>query len=197
MSDSGKWKKLLGKLAKIAPTAAKVLDTAGDFVPGPAGVALEALARLVAGAGPDADLDDVAGAIMADPALMVRMEELSMERERALLDNETKRIEAVNATMRAEAAGEDPWTRRWRPFWGFISGACWGILALTVALVIILVAVGLADAAVLSAMALAFDSMIVFWGVALAVLGVSAYTRGVTNIEKAKGSAKLRSITIE
>lgn len=197
-NKNGNWKKLLAKLKKVAPTAATVLDTAGDFVPGPAGIALEALARLVASAGPDDDMDAVASTILADPALMVRMEELSMEREKALLDNETKRIESVNATMREEARGEDAWTRRWRPFWGFISGACWGLLAVTVSVVILAVAFGLSEPTVLVAMAGAFDSMFVFWGVALAVLGVSAWKRGDLHLarEKTRGST-LRRFTVE
>lgn len=198
MSENA-WKKLLGKLKKVAPTAATVIDAAGDVVGGPAGMALEALARLVAGAGPDDDLDNVASTIMADPALMVRMEELSMEREKALLDNETARIQAVNATMQAETRGEDPWTRRWRPFWGFVTGACWGLLAVTISVVILAVAFNAANQDVLGKMAEAFDSLFMFWSVALAVLGVSAYTRGVEKITAAKGKAvtKLRNISIE
>lgn len=196
----GKWKKLLGKLVAVAPTAAKVLDTAGDFVPGPAGIALEALARLVAGAGPDDDLDQVAETIMADPALMVRMEELSMQRESNLLDNETRRIEAVNATMRAEAGAVDPWTRRWRPYWGFVAGTCWGLLALALVITILIAAFG-GDAALESipVIAEAFEAMFVFWGVAGAVLGITAWTRGQEKIETAKGRVKSRllDVTVE
>lgn len=197
MGSKGTWKKLLQKLQKIAPTAATVLDTAGDFVPGPAGIALEALARVVAGAGPDEDLDAVAEKIMADPAMMVKMEELSMQREKNLLDNETARIASVNATMQAETKGEDPWTRRWRPYWGFVSGTCWGVLAVTVTAVILLVAFGVAEATVLAAIAGMFDSMIMFWTVALAVLGVTAYTRGAEKVARAKRTTPLGRLSIE
>lgn len=193
---NGSWKKLVDKLKKIAPGLTKiapdVLSTAGTIVGGPVGIGLEAMARMVAKLGPDEDLDAVADVIMANPQLMVQMEELALQREKMILDNDTLRIQAVNATMQTEATSEDKWTRRWRPFWGFITGACWGVLAITICAVILLVAVGLAQAVVLSAIAGMFDSMWAFWGVALAVLGVSAYTRGKEKIELARKGAWTR-----
>lgn len=199
---NGAWKKLVDKLKKLAPGLAKaapdVLSTAGTIIGGPAGIALEALARMVAKAGPDEDLDTVAETIMANPQLMVEMEKLAMEREKMVLDNDTARIQSVNATMQVEAKSEDSWTRRWRPYWGFISGTCWGILALTACVVILLVAFGVAEASVLAAIASMFDSMWMFWGVALTVLGVAAYTRGKEKIALAhRPGAMLRKFEVE
>lgn len=186
----GSWEKVVNRIRKIAPGLAKVapdvLSTAGTIVGGPVGIGLEALARMVTKLGPDEDLDAVADVLMANPTLMVEMEKLALERERMVLDNDTLRIQAVNTTMQAESTSEDKWTRRWRPFWGFITGTCWGILALTACTVILLVAFGVAEAAVLAAIAGMFDSMWMFWGVALAVLGVSAYTRGKEKIALAE-----------
>lgn len=190
MSKSGKWKQLMGRLSKIAPKAATVVDVAGDLVGGPAGIALEALARVLAGAGPEEDLDTVAEVIMSRPELMVKMEELAMQREAALLDNDTRRIEAVNATMRSEAGASDSWTRRWRPYWGFVAGTAWGILALSLALTMLIAAFGGESALeAIPVIASAFEAMFVFWGVAGAVLGITAWTRGQEKLELArKGS---------
>jgi len=197
MSDNknGAWKKLVERLKKLAPglrrVAPDVLEGAGDLIGGPAGLALEALARIVAGAGADADMDEVAAAIQANPELMVKMEELALERERAILQNDTARIESVNATMRVEATGEDKWTRRWRPAFGFIAAGVWGLLGTTMAVVILCTSFGLGEPDVITYIGTAFTDMTMFWSVALAVLGVSAWTRGQEKIEAAKGVGRV------
>lgn len=177
MTDVGPWKKLLAHLKKFAP---KVLDVAGDVVGGPAGMGLDALARLVAGAAADAEQDEVAAAILADPSLLARMEELAIERERILVDLEkahlaadTERQRQVSETMRAEYQVEDKFVRRWRPFLGWVVGVSFG-LQMTGATVAIF-ALPTADA--VDAIA-ALAGLAVLWGPAMAVLGVTSWTRG-------------------
>jgi len=88
------------------------------------------------------------------------------------LAHETSSIEAVNATMRQEAVSGDAWQRRWRPFWGYISGVAFFIQIL--AIIYVMIAIPAYAAAVIASIA----SLQVFWGVPLAILGISAYQRG-------------------
>jgi hypothetical protein len=88
-----------------------------------------------------------------------------------------KRIESVNATMRAEAKSEHWWTSGWRPYWGFVSGTAFLFVCLLVCV--------LAYQAVLGghpeAMAMipqvigAFAALFAIPG---AILGVTAWHRG-------------------
>ena len=67
------------------------------------------------------DPESAADILKKDPALLVQFETRCKEIELEFFREETERIKAVNVTMRSEAKSEDPWTRRWRPFWGFSS----------------------------------------------------------------------------
>lgn len=186
----GFWKKLTSRLQKVAPM---VLAGVGDQLGGPAEWGLEALARLIAGSSISEDREEVAKKIVENPDLMVKLETIALEKERlyiaakeAELQADTDRIKTVNETMRSEAGADDKWTRRWRPFWGFVSGACWGALALSMVVAILDVAFWGGDAAVITVIGDAFAGMTLFWGVATAILGISAYTRGREKIERVK-----------
>jgi len=74
--------------------------------------------------------------------------------------------------MRQEAVSGDAWQRRWRPFWGYISGVAFFIQIL--AIIYVMIAIPAYAAAVITSIA----SLQVFWSVPLAVLGISAYQRG-------------------
>jgi hypothetical protein len=188
------WKDLVEHLKQFAPT---LLGAAGTVAGGPvAGAALAAVARAIAGKGEDADLDDVASAILGSPELRVKMEEIALQRElahldieKATMDAETARLETVNATMRSEAGADDAWTRRWRPFWGYMSAVAFFVQVVSVAYVMF---VG-GDASLLNAL----GSLSVFWTVPLAVLGVSAWSRGqekLLRIEAATGVQRKRIV---
>jgi hypothetical protein len=174
MSERGPWKKLLEHLRKFAP---KALDVAGDLVGGPAGMGLEALARLVAAASPDADLDTVAEVIRANPDLMVTMEELAIQREKLVTELELARLAAnterqrlVAETMKAEYQTEDPFVRRWRPFMGWVVGSSFGLQMLGVT-----VAIFLPSGPEIIAALVGLSTL---WAPAMAVLGVTSWTRG-------------------
>jgi uncharacterized membrane protein YdfJ with MMPL/SSD domain len=86
-------------------------------------------------------------------------------------ERDTSFMSEVNQTMRSESASNDNFTKRWRPFFGYIVALTWGaqMLALSWSIIFdprnapqILAGVG-----ALSAM----------WGIALAVLGVSVHRR--------------------
>ena len=152
-------------LAQFVPSLAKWLggDKAGD-------VAQKAVdvAKAVTG---KASGDDALSAIKADPQLALQYQQSMMAQEVALYQEDSKRLESVNATMRAEAASNTWWQSGWRPFWGFTTGAAFSAQMLGVTFQIFVhpdqvngVVAGLAQ---LTAM----------WGLALAVLGVAVWKR--------------------
>ena len=102
----------------------------------------------------------------------VELEKLVVAAEANRLAADTARIESVNATMRQESISGDAWQRRWRPFWGYISGIAFFVQIL--AIIYVMIAQPTTAAAVIASLA----SLQVFWGVPLAILGVSAYQRG-------------------
>jgi len=173
----GAWKRLLGTLKGIAPT---LVAAAGTAVGGPVGGAMLAtLAKAVTGkSGEDADLDDVATQLLASPELKVKFEELALKREQTLVGLERARLEAdavrqrtVNETMRAEARAEWWFQAAWRPVWGFLSAI--GFFTQAAAVAYLIVTGG--NPKLLGQL----GSLSAFWGVAGAVLGISAWHRGI------------------
>ncbi len=142
-------------------------DKAGDVADTVANVA-----RQVTGAD---DLDEAAAIARADPAvaaqLRLALAETDMSLEQTRLEEETKRLESINKTIRAEASSQDAFVRRWRPMFGYIAGFSWGTQMAALAWVI--VATPEYAAEVITAMA----SLSVIWSVALAVLGVNITAR--------------------
>ena len=175
MAKNGKWKKLLGHLKGIVPA---LVGVAGTAVGGPAaGGVLATIARSITGAGEDDDLDDVASRIFGDPAAMVEMEKLAVERQKNEDDARLREIaleiegqRLVNETMRAELAAEDSWSRRWRPYFGFVAGTAFGIQVLGVTYVMVTGG----DPNLIAAVA----GLTVIWAPAMAVLGINGWTRG-------------------
>jgi len=184
-STKQKWKDLFGHLKKLAPN---LLGAVGTVAGGPAvGGLAYTLARAVASAPDGTDPDDLAASIFGDPKAMLELERITIEREKLALEAqkaeseaETARLETVNATMRAEAGADDPWTRRWRPAWGFISA---GAFFLQVAAIAYLMFAGDPESAVLIT---SIGSLSVFWSVPLAILGISAWTRGQEKMLRVK-----------
>jgi len=91
----------------------------------------------------------------------------------AKLDTDEARaaLGEINATIRAEAAAGDAFTRRWRPTLGYVVALAWG--AQMTAASYVVVAHPESAAAVLSALAALFP----MWSVALGVLGVAVIKR--------------------
>lgn len=154
----------------------------GGLVGGPAGAAA---GKLIASAfGGDADdPKQLEQLIKADPQAAVKLRELELnnkvELEKLTIESEsnklaadTSRIESVNATMRQEAISGDSWQRRWRPFWGYMSGTAF--FAQILAIIYVMIAQPTTAAAIITSIA----TLQVFWSVPLAVLGISAYQRG-------------------
>lgn len=89
----------------------------------------------------------------------------------------------VNATMRAEYQSEDPYVRRWRPTWGYITAYSWAAEAAVICIAV-LFACGLAAAGkpgnanvLLAGLTDLINAMTMMWGIALTVLGVAVTAR--------------------
>ena len=153
--------------------------TAAQFVPG--------LLRLLKGehAGEVAQkVVDAAGVItgIADPGKAIETvqanAELQLKLQQALApvliaqyEAETRQLEAVNQTMRAELASEDKYVKRWRPTLGYAVTVTWFLQMGALSVIIVLKPDKAAE--IITAM----GSLAVMWGFALSVLGVSVAAR--------------------
>ena len=175
MAKNGKWKKLLGHLKGVVPG---LVGIAGTAIGGPAaGGVLATIARQITGSAEDLDLDDVASKLFADPASMIEMEKLAIERERNEQESIHRRLtlqleqqKVVAATMKAEFEAEDPYVRRWRPTFGYVAAYAFGIQATGVTY---LLCTGGSPALIT-----AFAGLTGIWAPAMAVLGITSWTRG-------------------
>lgn len=107
---------------------------------------------------------------------MERMAEIDADREMEIIGQ-------VNATMRAETQADDPYTRRWRPTWGYVTAFTWGVQGLAVVFCLLgatwAAIDGKADVvtALLTGAASLAGALSIQWAVALSVLGVSVVKR--------------------
>lgn len=110
-------------------------------------------------------------ALQQNPELQLKLQEAMTPVIIAEYEAETRRLETVNATMRAEAASNDPYVRRWRPTLGYVVSLSWG--AQMSGLTYAIVALPDSAPAILGAM----GSLTAIWGVALSILGISVAKR--------------------
>ncbi|HIC79856.1 MAG TPA: hypothetical protein EYP07_02670 [Kiloniellaceae bacterium] len=125
--------------------------------------------------GTEASPSAVAQAIEADPAALERVRKLELDHEAELtrmhLEAETARLAEVNQTMRAEAASHDPYVRRWRPTFGYLTALARIIQCAAIAWSIV------ASPEQAGSVAQAVTALTPMWGVALAVLGINVTSR--------------------
>ncbi len=170
-------------LASIAPTIVRWI-TGSDT---DAAVAQKVVDVAKTVAGKD-DANAAVEAIKADPKLALQFQQAWLSQELALFQEETKRLAEVNATMRAEAQSSDPWTRRWRPFWGFASAVAFfigvvGILALA--------AIGVAthNADLLEIVPQLVADLAELFAIPGAILGIASWHRGKMQREQVQARA--------
>lgn len=138
-------------------------DQAGDV----AEQAVE-VARRVTGA--DAP-DDALEAIRRNPELQIQLQQAMNPIIIARLEADTRRLETVNATMRAEASSQDRYVRRWRPTFGYLVAVSWFIQMLAISIAVIKAPEQIG--AIISNLA----QLTTMWGIALAVLGINVSKR--------------------
>jgi len=105
--------------------------------------------------------------------------------QKAILANDTARIQAVNQTMQTESKSEKWWQSGWRPFWGFISAVAFLFVCVLVGL-LAYKAVIKGDAAAMAMIPQFITTMATLFAIPGAILGISAWHRGKEKIEKVK-----------
>ena len=169
------WKNLGETVAQFAPLL-------GAALPIPGGAALGSIIASVFG-GDANDPKSLSRAIQANPEAAVKLKQIETEHKTELeriamqrmaneLAADTARIDSVNKTMQVESSrGGLP--AFWRPFWGIISAVAFFIKVSAISYLLVFKPEQAATAIT------ALSSLSIFWGVPLAILGVSAYHRGV------------------
>lgn len=137
-------------------TAAKVARIASD------------VAQAVTG---KRDNGEALKALEADPELLLDYQRQTAQRAISLYQEETKRLQSVNETIRAEAASSDPYVRRMRPTMGYALIFSWTMTMAAVVFVIV------SDPGAASAVIVALADLSIMWSVALSVLGLYVYKR--------------------
>lgn len=131
----------------------------------------------------DADPEAIARALSGDPEAAHKLRRLELDHQEALtrmnLEAETARLAEVNQTMRAEAASQDAYVRRWRPTYGYLTAAAWFIQMTGFTVILGMVAYQSPGdlAAVVGALGSVLSALLGLWGIALAVLGVNINKR--------------------
>jgi hypothetical protein len=131
------------------------------------------------------DAEAAASAIRANPELATKLRLGVMEHERAWWREETKRLESVNQTMREETKAEDPWSRRWRPFWGFVSAVVFGVVCVYV-LILLHIAIIRGDANAMAALPNVIIQLTMLFGVPAAILGIASWGRSKAQVERVR-----------
>lgn len=116
-------------------------------------------------------LDDGMEALKANPDLLLKYQQTMNDVILAQLDAETRQLEAVNATMRAEYATDDNYTRRWRPTMGYAVTFAWFLQMAAISVTVV------RDPTLAATVINAMAQLTALWGVALAILGVAVVKR--------------------
>lgn len=166
------WSALGKRVAQAAPILGGAI--------GPGGAAVGGLVASLFGV--ENDPDAINQALDADPKAAIKLRELENEHKRELtklqLEATTAHFGQINKTMRAEAESEDPYVRRWRPTFGYILAASFGLLI--VAVCVLLVSVPFADP---KALAQAANMITALSGVLMTLFGLGLTVLGV-NIDR-------------
>lgn len=175
------WQDVGKGVANIAPLL-------GTLIGGPAGAAI---GRVIAGQyGTKPEPAEVLAVIKADPEAQIKLTEILLnhqetwlqmhfQHDQKMAEEDSKRLESVNATYRSELAQEDLYTKRWRPTYGYAMAFSWTVLMLATAASIIYITFWhpVNTGEIFKGLAELYSSMIVLWTVALSVTGVSVYQR--------------------
>jgi hypothetical protein len=118
-------------------------------------------------------------ALKSDPAALVQYKEALLNHVLAMRQEDVKQLDVVNQTIRAELASKDPYNSRWRATFGYCVAYSWFMLFFGIVFSIIWVVVSdpKAMGVVGKAIAEVMGSMVILWGVALPILGVSIKKR--------------------
>lgn len=160
---------IIGALAELLPDAVSALfgSDDGKTVRKAAQAVMDVAGAVTGHNEPDA----AANALRNNPKMLVKFREQVAAETIALYAEDTKRLVAVNETMRSEAASGNKLQACWRPVFGLVAAGSFGVQSLALAAIPFLAP---DQAGPFSQMV---TSMSQTWAIALTVLGVSVYSR--------------------
>lgn len=176
-----KWDTVKKGISQFAPLLGMALG-------GPAGGAIGKLVGNVLGT--DDNPDNIAAALEGvDDQTKARLIELQennkYELEKLAILKETQEIksgsqdvENVNKSMQAEAAQGHQWSGAWRPVWGFVSAAAFGVSVIGI-FILIGIAIATKNTAMLKDIPGIIQQLVFLFGIPGAILGVASWHRGV------------------
>lgn len=157
------------------------LPVLGAALGGPAGGAIGGLVASYLGT--DDDPNAVLAKLQQDPEAVIKykLAELETKKEVQLASIQAKvsMLETVNVTMRNESNSEDPFVRRWRPFYGYAVSISWAIQMIGFSYMFIYVSITSPDnlPMLVQQFAILSGALVSLWGIALGVLGISVHKR--------------------
>jgi len=168
------WSDIGGLVGKAAPLL-------GGLVGGKAGSAVGGM--IASALGVEAQPDAVAERLQADPEALAKVRQMELDNQAELtrlnLEAETNRLTEINKTMRAEAASDDAYVRRWRPTYGYVTCATWFIQMSALSAAIIAASFVYPEQAgsIMTGLSALMGSLMARWAIALSVLGVNVSKR--------------------
>ena len=175
------WSSIKDDVAKVAPLL-------GTLVGGPAGGTVGAMISSALGCDPHPDA--VAQALKTDPQAAVKLRQMELdnkvELQKLLVQSESNRLAAetnqlteINKTMRAEAAANDAYVRRWRPTYGYVTAATWFLQACAITAAIVAASFVHPEDAdkIMQGVAALMGALGLMWSIALSVLGINVNAR--------------------
>lgn len=162
------------------------LPMLGTALGGPAGGIVGGLIGHALGIGDKPSAEQISQAIDGDPqAAKIKLQQVEADHAEAMARIQALQVQAqqTGQTMRVEYGSTDPYVRRWRPTWGYVSAGAWAFEALAIGAGLIGGTVAAltghtSEAQILlAAMPAIIGAMAALWSIALAVLGVSVRAR--------------------
>ncbi len=167
------WKDVSKVIGNVAPVI-------GSLIGGPAGGAIGSVVSSLLGT--KNSPDEIINALKTNPEALVKLKQYEMQHKEKLkelqlqavkmqMDKDSADLSTVNATIRAEMAQQDNYTKRWRPTLGYAVTFSWVTTWLAIVYTIIF------NTAYAQKVILAITQTTTLWSVALAILGVSVWKR--------------------
>lgn len=179
-------------VSKAVGAAAPLL---GTLIGGPAGAGIAALVASALGVG--GTPDEVSQALSTNPDAAVRLKQIEATRQTELqalvvaaesnrLAADTATMQAVNATMQAEAKSDHWPTYSWRPAIGFAVAFNTGVASILVVMVYIAVVAGAKEAAsAMTTLPMVLGALAAISATVLPILGIASYFRGKAQADPA------------
>ena len=118
-------------------------------------------------------------AIKEDPALQADLQKAMAPIMVAKYQAEASQIESINKTIQTELVSSSLFKSGWRPFYGWITGLCFGTQMMAITVIMIYVVFNEPDKAaqVIAAITAFIGAMVSLWTIALGILGINIAKR--------------------